>query len=76
MNVNFYPERSQMAKEVDKCVSQGRTETLLSFCNSCMLRSLPVVLAPDCMSCKVGHALASMAAANGAPEGQEYLKFC
>lgn len=76
MNVNFYPERTQMAKEIDKCVDQGRTETLVSFCNSCMLRSLPVVLAPDCMSCKVGNALARIAASNETPDGDGYFRVC
>jgi len=77
MNINFYPERAQMAKEVDRCVSQGRIETLHSFCNSCMIKSLPMILAPDCLSCKVGHALAEITRSGDIVDGNSrFVKTC
>ena len=57
MSVNFYLNREQMSKEVEQCIALNRLETLMSFCNSCVLKIFENRLIPECHECKVGRGI-------------------
>lgn len=53
MRVNFYPSREQVSKEIDQCIAVRNTDTLLSFCKSCISNMLTLRFNSECQNCKV-----------------------
>ncbi len=60
MSVNFYPFRELLAKEVERCVSAGRLDTLLSLCKSCVFKMFPKRIEPECQSCRIQYGIAQL----------------
>jgi hypothetical protein len=44
-----------MVKEVERCISHSRLDTLLSFCNSCVYNLYESAINPECRVCHVHH---------------------
>ncbi len=53
MRVNFYPSREQVSKEIDQCIAVRNTDTLMSFCKSCISNALTIRFNSECQNCKV-----------------------
>ncbi len=53
MRVNFYPSREQVSKEIDQCIAVRNTDTLMSFCKSCISNVLTIRFNSECQNCKV-----------------------
>lgn len=53
MSINFYPFREQLAKEIEQCITLGRMDTLISFCNSCVFKMFAKRIEPECQTCMI-----------------------
>ena len=53
MRINFYPSKAQMFREVEKCVSAGKLDNLLSFCKSCVFTVLAKSDHTGCRTCVI-----------------------
>lgn len=51
---NFCPNRDQMLKEIAQCVTSGKLDVLLSFCNCCVYKIFDEsTLVSQCLKCSV-----------------------
>lgn len=78
MSINFLPLREQMIKEIKRCISHSRLDTLLSFCNSCVYKLYENVITPECRACHVHQGAAKIRdkARRMPVEGEELLGVC
>jgi len=53
MRINFYPSKAQMVREIEKCVSAGKLDNLLSFCNSCVFTVFAKSKTQECRTCTI-----------------------
>jgi hypothetical protein len=53
MRINFYPSKAQMVKEIEKCVSAGKLDNLLSFCKSCVFTVSTKSRDQECRACTI-----------------------
>ncbi|HUJ18956.1 MAG TPA: hypothetical protein VL197_13310 [Nitrospirota bacterium] len=53
MSINFFPLREQMLKEIERCISLAKLDTLTSFCNSCLFKLYESAVALECHTCQV-----------------------
>ncbi len=60
MNINFLPLREQMVKEIERCISLSKLDTLLSFCNSCIYKLYESAITPECRACHVHQGAAKL----------------
>lgn len=78
MGINFFPLREQMLKEIERCISLSKLDTLLSFCNSCIYKLYESAITPECRSCHMHQgATKILKKARRTPvEGEELLGVC
>jgi hypothetical protein len=57
MSINFYPDRTRMAREVGLCITLKRREVLESFCGSCVFRTVKDAAMRECPDCEVWQAM-------------------
>lgn len=78
MSINFLPLREQMIKEIERCISLSRLDTLLSFCNSCMYKLYESAITPECRACHVRQGATKIRnkARRMPVEGEELLGVC
>jgi hypothetical protein len=60
MNLKFYLLKERMFKEVEDCITQGRLETLLSFCNCCLYKMFEDSPLSECQECRVQQGIAQL----------------
>jgi hypothetical protein len=57
VSINFYPDRTRMAREVGLCITLKRREVLESFCGSCVFRVVENAAMRECPDCEVRQAM-------------------
>lgn len=79
MAINFYPNREQLSKEIDRCVASRNREALLSFCRCCIYNIFEEsTIVTECFKCGIQHGILKMSDAltgTDAP-GIEFLGVC
>ncbi len=78
MSIHFLPLQEHMSREIERCISLSRLDTLLSFCNCCLYKIYESAITPECRACHVHQGAEKiLEKARRAPvEGEELLGVC
>ncbi len=61
MAINFYLNREQLSKEIDRCVASRKRDVLLSFCRCCIYNIFDEsTIVTECFKCGVQHGILKM----------------
>jgi len=79
MAINFYPNREQLAKEIEQGVATSSVDVLLGFCRCCIHNVFEEsTIVTECLKCGVQTGLAKIAnkRKNSAIRDAEFLGVC
>jgi len=75
MSVNFFPNRKEMLKEIERCTAESKLDMLLSLCTCCLYSSYDEgPLVSQCLKCSVQQGIMKISDKR-TPSGTPHLEF-